>query len=197
MVRIQHAFCDLDDTHLHFMAGHRPAIAFLAKEVGQKFANAFDATYQVLHLGGQAQDGDWSMVPGGQEAYEQLRKKLQLTKIGSRSFPWSRELAALHAAQVVDMQLHPREAVEIAAKYWAILSSNITLYPDALRFLGRLKAEGVQNHISTGSDSSLRWAENGWVYDPKLAKKIKMFRVRVLDEFGFSPASVTTGDPID
>ncbi len=194
---IRHVFGDLDYTFLDYDSAHRAAIDVMAKSLGDEFVEAFDGCFQTLHWGGQVQNDDWSAVPGGKAGYFNLRHQLEVMQCSGHPFPWSREIMALYAAQRAYMQLDPPEAEQFADAYWNIISSKARLYPDAFKLLGNMKAYDVCCHIFTGSDSSLRWKDGHWKYDPELSKQRKYERIAPLREYGFLPTSVTTGDPID
>lgn len=194
---IRHVFMDLDYTTLDYGSAHRAAIDVFAKSVSEEFAEAFDGCFQILHWGGQVQNDDWSAVPGGEAGYVDLRHRLHTLQAGGHPFPWSREIMALYAAQKAGLHLDPQEAEKFADAYWSILSSKARLYPDAFKLLGNMRMYDVCYHITTGSDSCLRWKDAHWKYDPELSKQRKHERIAPLRECGFLPTSVTTGDPID
>ncbi|MDP2789638.1 MAG: HAD family hydrolase [bacterium] len=194
---VENVFLDLDYTIVDFDISHAQAIAAVAKECGPEFAETFAGWFQTTLEGRRIRGDDWTKVPGGRQKFEAIAAAFHVELGTGKYLPWSRQLGAVYAQEALGLPVDRAQAEHIGNFYWKRLASNVVVYPDAQKFLKRLRAAGIQFHIFTGSDSHLQWQDGTWVYDPEYSRQVKAERIQPLTGLGLQPASITIGDPID
>lgn len=190
-------FLDLDYTIVDFDIAHHRAIAALSDTYGSDFGAAFELWFRITLEGRRVRGNDWSAVPGGQSAFHKITSSLRAELGNGKHLPWSRQLGAAYVFSALGLPVDRTKAEKIGNTYWEAIAANVVLYPDAQLFLKKVQAQGIRFHIFTGSDSHLQWKEGRWLYDPEYSRQVKTQRILPLEKQGFTPTSITIGDPVD
>jgi len=194
---IERIFLDVDHTIIATDRGMEATIPMLNK-IYPKLGETTNSIHEIIHNAKADFEG---MKLNEQKKYLDLVKYFEEVqnnfskKWGLKM--WSRETIIMKAAEDLGLKLTVRQVVDIAQKYWEIVSKFAGYYEDAIPFLKKIKNEKIPIFWVTGSDSLLRLSRDKkkLVYDPKYSKQKKQERLKKL--VSDYPGKLIIGDPID
>ncbi len=189
---VEAVVADVDYTLVDFGRGHRAAIAALTQAYGDAFAMAIHESFTLtLEAGRRLDDERW-------EARDRYRALLEAawakTPTGQELKHWSRERWMEIASDRLDLCFDANETARARDLYWQSLGREAVVYPDAEKFLKRLRERGLPLVLMTASDSVLRQTDHGFTYDPVFAAGYKRRRLALLPILA---DEIVVGDPHD
>lgn len=205
-------FFDVDDTLCNVSDVSTEAtigIALVLKthfgeEISSKVQQLVNSYYSLMLAGARlGKDGDWFLVPGGKEAFNQLMDLVQdsqkevTLKYGVVK-RWSREVFVKLAADKLNIKITPELVHEAVDAYWMEITKRIKVYPDAVGLIKAIRNHNRPIYLLTSSDSRLKLQDNGqFSYDPAYSESLKRQRIEPLREKGIEFNVLSIGDPED
>lgn len=205
-------FFDVNHTLINTAMGHLHAMSSMEKTLIQVKVKKDMASKIIKHVhyitslmiaGFLIVDEDeWSHVPGGKEAYNEIISKIYRHQklVNSRwGFvkKWSREVFLKIAADSVGISLDSKSISRVADAHWLSITQKAKPFASAKILFKELKKLNIPAYILTSSDGRLIFKDRTFFYDPDYSEKSKKKRMEQLRKEGLHFNDIVVGDPQD
>jgi len=111
---------------------------------------------------------------------------------------WSREVLLAIALEQWDIRVGKELLEGCLEPYWAALTRESKIRPDAAEAIERCRQSGIAIHLATASDGFLDFndKEETFFYHPPTAVRRKLERMKILHKLGLKDSDISVGDPI-
>ena len=194
MLDVDDVLVDTDEAEKAASLAFRASVTTtLGEDHGKQMADSFEQIHQVLIQ--ELRTGVAS------EEYRRVIRDLRQVQVqvyesGYQVKTWSREAAAELSRRRCDFTCPMQLIEEALAFYWRLHRESLSVFDDALRFVTLLRASETPYLCASDSDGILRFSSTGLYYDPKHARRKKLWRLHHLFRAGIEERDLLIGDPI-
>lgn len=167
-----------------------------APEITEEFKNSFHRLYD-RHQGKILSKNDIEILRQYMAKLKDLEKNI-IQEFGQVK-KWSREVFIYLAAQKFGVTLSEEQILVSSTALWQAIAANTPFFPDALKFLKKLKSENLKFYLISSSDCRLKFdsVKNQFIYDPDYSRELKFKRLSKFLTLGIRKENIFIGDPYD